>query len=80
MLKQVVDPGNNVGPFHNIDRMCIKHHTHCSVESVVERGTSVPSLSSVCGTGRWVVETRTSHVSVQDIEVEDTFCDDLKNG
>ena len=27
-------------------RMCIKHHTHCSVESVTERGTGAPSLSS----------------------------------
>ena len=25
--------------------MCIKHNTHCSVESVTERGASVPSLS-----------------------------------
>ena len=25
--------------------MCIKHHTHCSVESVEERGATVPSLS-----------------------------------
>ena len=31
--------------------MCIIHHTHCSVESVVERGAGDPSLSSVCGRG-----------------------------
>jgi hypothetical protein len=59
--------------------MCIKQHTHFSVESVTERGASVPSLSSVCGTGRRVVEVRTVHVSVQDIEVEGTFHDDLKH-
>ncbi len=44
------------------------HHTHWSVESVVVRGTSDPSLSSVCGRGRRVVETWTTHMSVQDIE------------
>jgi hypothetical protein len=29
--------------------MCARHHTHCPVESVVERGAAAPSLSSVCG-------------------------------
>ncbi len=42
--------------------MCIKHHTHCSMESVTERGTTVPSLSSMCETGRRVVEPWTTHV------------------
>ena len=32
--------------------MCTRHHTHCSVESVVERGAVGPSLSSVRGRGR----------------------------
>jgi len=59
--------------------MCIKHHTHCSVESVTERGTSDPSLSSMCGTGRRVVDAWTSHVSVQGIEVEGTFRYGLKH-
>ena len=31
--------------------MCIRHHTHCSVESVMERGAAGPSLSSVSGKG-----------------------------
>jgi hypothetical protein len=48
--------------------MCIRHHTHYSVESVAERGAAGPSLSSVCGRGRRVVETWTSHMSVQGIE------------
>ena len=39
--------------------MCIKHHTHYSVESVTERGTTSPSLFSMCGTGRRVVESWT---------------------
>jgi hypothetical protein len=41
----------------NIDRMFIRHHTHCSVESVAERGAAGPSLSSVRGSGRRVIET-----------------------
>ncbi len=45
--------------------MCIRHHTQCSVESVVERGVVSPSLSSVGGRVHQVVETRTSHASVQ---------------
>jgi hypothetical protein len=32
--------------------MCIRHHTHCSVESVTERGAAAPPLSSACGRGR----------------------------
>jgi hypothetical protein len=48
----------------NIDRMCIRHHTHCSVESVAERGAAAPSLSSVRGRGRQVVETGASHAVV----------------
>ena len=39
--------------------MCIRHHTHCSVESVVGRGAAAPSLSSVWGRGRQVVNTST---------------------
>ena len=27
---------------YNIDRMCIRHHTHWSVESVAERGAAAP--------------------------------------
>ena len=46
--------------------MCIKHHTHCSVESVAERGAAAPSLSLVCRRGHQVVETWTSHVSDTD--------------
>jgi hypothetical protein len=42
--------------------MCIKHHNHCSVESVAERGAAAPLLSSMRGTGRRVVETLTTHV------------------
>ena len=53
---------------YNIDRMCTTHHTHWSVESVVERGATAPSLSSVCGRGRQGVETRTARVSAQDLE------------
>jgi hypothetical protein len=49
-------------------RMCMRHHTHCSVESVVERGPADPLLSSVCGRGRRVVETSTVHMSVQGLE------------
>ena len=48
----------------NIDRMCIRHHTHCSVESVAERGAAAPSLSLVRGRGRQVVETGASHAVV----------------
>jgi hypothetical protein len=59
--------------------MCIKHHTHCSVESVlVEQGTRPPSLSSVCGRGRQVVETRTSHVSAQVVTDRGPLRDGLK--
>ena len=50
---------------YNIDRMCIRHHTHWSVESVAERGAAAPSLSSVRGRGRQGVETRTARVSAQ---------------
>ncbi len=39
--------------------MYIRHHTNCSVESVVERGEPIPTLSSVCGRGRQVVKTST---------------------
>ncbi len=42
--------------------MWIRHHTHCSVESVTERGKVVPSLYSVRGRGRQVVETWTGRV------------------
>jgi hypothetical protein len=48
--------------------MCIRHHTHCSGESVSEGGTVGPSLSSVYGRGRRVVETWTTYMSDQDIE------------
>ncbi len=48
--------------------MCKRHHTHCSVESVMERGVPTPSLSLVCGRDRRVVETWTTHMSVQVIE------------
>ena len=48
--------------------MCIRHHTHWSVESVTERGAATPSLSSVRGRGRQGVETRTARVSAQDLE------------
>ena len=45
--------------------MCIRHHTHWSVESVAERGAVAPSLSSVRGRGRQGVETRTAPVSAR---------------
>ncbi len=50
--------------------MCIRHHTHWSVESVSVRGTtgSQSSLSWVRGRGRRVVETWTTHMSDQGIE------------
>ena len=48
--------------------MCIRHHTHWSVESVAERGAAAPSLSSVCGRGRQGVETQTALVSAQGLE------------
>ena len=48
--------------------MCIRHYTHLSVESVAKRGAAAPSLSSVCGRGRQVVETRTARVSAQGLE------------
>jgi hypothetical protein len=38
--------------------MYIRHHPHCSVESVTERGATAPSLSSVCGRGHQVVDSR----------------------
>jgi hypothetical protein len=34
-----------------------RHHTHYSVESVVERGATAPSVSSVRGRGRQGVDT-----------------------
>jgi hypothetical protein len=40
-----------------------KHHIHCSVESVAERGAAAPSPSSMSGRGNQVVETWTEHVS-----------------
>ncbi len=49
--------------------MCIKHQTHCSVESVTERGAETPSLSSMCGTGRRVVEDEQRTHGVQGVEV-----------
>ncbi len=58
--------------------MWIRHYTHWSEESVTERGVVVPSLSSVRGRGRRVVDTWTTHMSIQDVEVEVTFHDDLK--
>jgi hypothetical protein len=44
----------------------------------VERGEATPSLSSVCGRGRRVVDTSTTHMSAKEVEVEDTFHDVLK--
>ncbi len=58
--------------------MCIRHHTHCSVESVVERGAGDPSLSSVCGRGCRVVETSTTHMSDQDLEDRINVLDGLE--
>jgi hypothetical protein len=40
-----------------------KHHTHCSVESVVERGGTVPPPSSIRELGRQDVESWRTHVS-----------------
>ncbi len=45
-----------------------KHHTHCSVESVTERGATDPSPSSIRGLGRRVVEAWTAHVLPRTIE------------
>jgi hypothetical protein len=58
--------------------MCIKNHTHYSVESVMERVEVVPSLSSVCGRARQVVETWTVHVSDQGLEERGHLHDGLK--
>jgi len=59
--------------------MCIKHHTHCSVESVTERGTTAPSLSSCVEQVDGLSKTEQCNVSDQGIEVEGTFRDVLKH-
>ena len=49
--------------------MCIRHHTNCSVESVVERGSVVLPLSSVRGLQRSSsCRNFNTHVSAQGIE------------
>ncbi len=59
--------------------MYIRHHTHCSVESVTERGAGVPSLSSVCGRGRQVVKNFNARVLSRAVRVGDTFTMVLKH-
>ena len=58
--------------------MCIKHHTHCSVESVAERGTTSPSPSSCVEQVDGLSKSEQSNVSAQGLEVEGTFHDVLK--
>jgi hypothetical protein len=58
--------------------MWIRHHTHCSLESVVERGPGDPSLSSVCERGRRVVETSTGYMYAQGLEDRITVRDGLE--
>jgi hypothetical protein len=61
--------------------MYIKHHTHCTVESVVERGAAAPSLSScvdqVDGLSK-LEQCTCLPRTCQGIEVEGTFRDVLK--
>ena len=58
--------------------MCIKHHTHRSVESVVERGAVVPSLSSCVGQVDGLSNPEQRTRTAQGVEVEGTFHDALK--
>jgi hypothetical protein len=59
--------------------MCIKNHTHCSVESVVERKATAPPLSSECEQVDGMSRTETSHASTQGVRGSRTpFRDGLK--
>ena len=55
-----------------------KHHTHCSVESVAERGAAAPSLSSCVGQVDGLSKPEQRTHAAQGVDVEGTFHDALK--
>jgi hypothetical protein len=57
--------------------MCIKHHTHSSVESVEERGATVPSLSQ-CVVQVDGLNLNSAHALTRVSRIEDTLRDGLK--
>ena len=57
-----------------------KHHTHCSVESVAERGAAAPSPSQCVNQVDGLSNPEQRTCAAQGIEVEGTFRDGLKYG
>ena len=57
--------------------MFIRHHTHCSVESVVERGAAAPTLSQCVEEVVRLSKLQRAHTA-QGIETGDTVRDGLE--